>query len=186
MRRAKIDKRSRLIDSAAKLTYERGFGPTALADIARDAKVPLGNIYYYFKTKAEIGEAVIIRLVALVREMRERSESGSPKDCLLAFVQTAADNREALAHRGCPVGTLCTELGKDGGELATQVGQPFQELLAWMEMQFAGMGKGREKAALALHLLCALEGAALLAHTFNDPKLVVVETDLLRKWIRGL
>jgi TetR/AcrR family transcriptional repressor of nem operon len=186
MAKAKEDKRSRLIDSAARLTYERGFGRTALADIARDAKVPLGNIYYYFKTKGEIGEEVVGRLVAYVREMRERSEAGSPQDCLLAFVQTVNDNREALAYRGCPVGTLCTELGKDGGELAAQAGQPFRELLTWMEMQFAAMGKGREKAALALHLLSALEGAALLAHTFNNPDLIVVETDLLRKWIRGL
>jgi hypothetical protein len=42
------------------------------------------------------------------------------------------------------------------------------------------------QALRGLHLVSALEGAALLAHTFNDPELVVVETDLLRKWIRGL
>jgi len=30
-----------------------------LADIAREAEVPLGNVYYYFKTKDEIGEAIV-------------------------------------------------------------------------------------------------------------------------------
>jgi hypothetical protein len=53
-------------------------------------------------------------------------------------------------------------------------------------MQFAAMGRGREKTALALHLLSALEGAAVLAHTFHNPELIVVETDQLRKWLHGL
>jgi TetR/AcrR family transcriptional regulator, transcriptional repressor for nem operon len=186
MAKARIDKRSRLVDSAAKLAYERGFARTALADIAHDAKVPLGNIYYYFKTKAEIGEAVIARQVADVRQMREKAQAVSPRDCLLAFVQAVADNRNVLAYRGCPVGTLTSELNKEDGPLARQAEQPFQELLEWMETQFAAMGRAREKKALAVHLLSALQGAALLANTFRNSDLVVVEADHLRKWIRGL
>jgi TetR/AcrR family transcriptional regulator, transcriptional repressor for nem operon len=182
----KTDKRARLIDSAAKLTHEHGFGRTALADIARDAEVPLGNIYYYFRTKAEIGEAIIARQAAGLREIREQWAPCSPKDRLLAFVQSVADNREALARSGCPIGSLCSELHKDGGSLATQSGQPFHELLVWLEMQFASMDRAREKAALALHLLSALQGAALLANTFHDPNLIVMETDQLRKWIHAL
>jgi hypothetical protein len=96
------------------------------------------------------------------------------------------DNRKALACRGCPVGTLCTDLNKEDGKLAALVGQPFQELLTWMERQFAAMGKGREKTALAVHHLSALQGASLLANTFHDPELVVLETDQLRKGIRAL
>jgi hypothetical protein len=53
-------------------------------------------------------------------------------------------------------------------------------------MQFCRDGKGREKAALALHLLSALQGASVLANAFQNPELIVVETDLLRKWIRAL
>jgi TetR/AcrR family transcriptional regulator, transcriptional repressor for nem operon len=183
----KTDKRSRLIDTASKLTYERGFAKMALADIARDAAIPLGNIYYYFKTKAEIGEAVIARRVAEVREMRRLCErSSQARDRLLAFVQVVADNREALARSGCPVGSLCAELHKEAGELAAQSGQPFKELLNWFEVQFTAIGKGREKTALALHLLSALQGVALLANTFHDPELVVIEAEQLQTWIRGL
>jgi len=53
-------------------------------------------------------------------------------------------------------------------------------------MQFAALGKGREKKALALHLLSALQGVSLLANCFEDPKLVVIETDQLKEWIRAL
>ena len=51
MPRTKTDKRSRLIQTAVKLAYLHGFRTTSLADIAEAAKVPVGNVYYYFKTK---------------------------------------------------------------------------------------------------------------------------------------
>jgi AcrR family transcriptional regulator len=59
MARTDIDKRSRLVSAAVGLAYQNGFGATSLADIAREAEVPLGNVYYYFKTKDEIGEAIV-------------------------------------------------------------------------------------------------------------------------------
>lgn len=183
----KTDKRSRLIETAANLTYQHGFGKTALADIAREAEIPLGNVYYYFKTKTEIGEAIIAQRVMEFRMMRQEWEkSETPRDRLLACIQTTLDNRNALARSGCPVGSLCAELDKSGGDLARAASRPFSELLSWIEAQFAMLGKGREKKALALHLLSALEGVSLLANSFDDPDLVVIETDRLKKWIRAL
>lgn len=85
--------------------------------------------FYYFKTKAEIGEAVIARQVADVRQMREQAGAITPRDCLLAFVQAVFDNHDELACRGCPVGTLTCELNKEDGPLARQAEQPFQALL---------------------------------------------------------
>ena len=49
-----FDKRSRLVGAAVGLAYQNGFGATSLADIAREAKVPLGNVYYYFKTRTRL------------------------------------------------------------------------------------------------------------------------------------
>ena len=49
------------------MAYQNGFGATSLTDIAREAEVPLGNLYYYFKTKDEIGEAIVqLRLAQLL------------------------------------------------------------------------------------------------------------------------
>src|SRR5579862_8495745 len=43
MANAKAENRTRLIQAATKLTYLHGFGKTALADIAKEASVPLGE-----------------------------------------------------------------------------------------------------------------------------------------------
>ncbi len=53
MRTTQPDKRTRLIETATKLAYGRGFRETSLADIAEAARVPVGNVYYYFKTKGK-------------------------------------------------------------------------------------------------------------------------------------
>jgi AcrR family transcriptional regulator len=42
----KADNRTRLLQAAEKTTYLYGFGSTSIADIANEAGVPLGNVYY--------------------------------------------------------------------------------------------------------------------------------------------
>lgn len=181
------DKRTRLIETAAKLAYERGFGNTALADIAREADVPLGNIYYYFKTKAEIGEAIIARqLTAFETQRQAWDRAETPKGRLRALVQTTIDNRGMLARNGCPISSLCAELHKGDGVLAEAASRPFGALLAWIESQFEAIGKSEEKRALALHLLSALQGVSLLANSFHDADLVILEGDQLKAWIGTL
>lgn len=184
---AKVDKRTRLVEAAAKLVYEQGFANTALSDIAREAGVPLGNIYYYFKTKAEIGDAIIAQQLAALESQRlgwERAES--PKGRLRAFIQMTIDNRDMLAGGGCPVGSLCAELLRGDGMLAENATRPFAALLAWIESQFEALGKREEKRALALHLLAALQGVSLLANNFHDPDMVILEGDHLKAWIGDL
>src|SRR5262249_53886648 len=55
MGKTQTDKRTRLVETAMKLAYRDGFRESSLADIANAAHVPVGNVYYYFKTKEELG-----------------------------------------------------------------------------------------------------------------------------------
>src|SRR5258708_38427833 len=87
MRTAQPDKRTRLIETATKLAYARGFRETSLADIAEAARVPVGNVYYYFKTKEELAEAVVERRLGEFRAAREEWDRlSSPQQRLFTFV----------------------------------------------------------------------------------------------------
>lgn len=109
-----------------RLSHKHGLGKVALADIAKSADVPLGNVYYYFKTKAAIGEAVIAQRCNEFRQLRGMWEkSPLPKERLKAFIQMTVDNRKSLARSGCPVGSLCAEMGKERGALADEAALPF-------------------------------------------------------------
>jgi TetR/AcrR family transcriptional repressor of nem operon len=184
---SQADKRTRLIETAAKLVHEQGFNQTTLADIAVESGVPLGNVYYYFKTKEALGEALVDKLASAYEGLCARWESSAdPKERLEAFIQMTIDNRESLARSGCPIGTLCAELHKEGGPLAEHAATLFAELLKWIEAQFRFLGQGSESRDLAVHLLSSLEGVSLLAHTFHEPRYVVRESNRLKEWVRSL
>jgi TetR/AcrR family transcriptional regulator, transcriptional repressor for nem operon len=181
------DHRTRLLGAAEKTTYRYGFGNTAIADIAQEARIPLGNVYYYFKTKDEIAAAIIDRRVSRFRKLLEEfDKTDSPNERLCAFVNVKIKNREELARQGCPVGTLCSELRKLGGSAAEQSTLLFRTALEWMEKQFQALGKGADSRSLAVHLLSATQGVSVLAHTFRDPALIDMEAARLLDWIRSL
>src|SRR5258708_8834730 len=99
----KAEKQWRVIQTAVKLAYRHGFRTTSLADIAEAAKVPVGNVYYYFKTKDEIGEAIVEQRLLEFRALREQGDrAGSPKERLQACVDNTLENRGLLARGGCP------------------------------------------------------------------------------------
>ena len=187
MIRTPFDKRSRLLSAAVDLAYQNGFGATSLGDIAREAEVPLGNVYYYFKTKDEIGEAIVeFRLAQLSAQRQRWDKLGSPKDRLCACVQGVFANKDCLAERGCAVGTLCSELHKGGGSVATRATEIFAQHLAWIESQFRALGMGKDSHGLAVHLLSAMQGVSILAQAFHDAGLVAAETKRLKSWIQSL
>lgn len=180
-------KRSRLIQAAMSLVYKHGFGETRLADIAADANVPPGNVYYYFKTKEEIGAALVDEHLSQIKALHQKLDKlDSSQERLCALVQLTFDNRKVLARGGCPTGTLCTELHKEDSALAERSTVLFEELLGWIKAQFKALGMGAESQGLAVHLLCALQGVAVLAHSLSDEKIVVTETVRLQSWIRTL
>ncbi|MBQ1027540.1 TetR/AcrR family transcriptional regulator [Micromonospora sp. C95] len=181
------DKRSRLIEAAVRLVHEQGFARTTLADIAGAAGVPLGNVYYYFKTKEAIGEALVAEHAGHYAVLLQQwNQAGDARSRLVSFVQMTADNRAVLARSGCPVGTLCAELHKAGGPLAERTGAIFTELLSWLEEQFRALGRGADAAGLALHLLSALQGVSLIAHSLGNPDHVDRETSRLTDWLQTL
>lgn len=187
MLRRKADSRAQLLQAAEKTCYRYGFGNTAIADIAKEARVPLGNVYYYFKTKDEIGRAIIdLRISRFRKLLEEFDKRDSPKQRLCAFVDIKVKNRRELARHGCPVGTLCSELRKLGGPAADKSTVLFGTALEWMERQFQALGKGADSRLLAVHLLSATQGVSVLAHTFGDPGLIDMEATRLKDWVRSL
>ena len=62
-------KRDRLVAAAREAIHRQGVEATTLADIAEASGVPVGNVYYYFKSKGDLVAAVID---SYARESRER------------------------------------------------------------------------------------------------------------------
>lgn len=183
----KTDKREKLIGAAMVLIHQQGFNLTTLADIAQEADVPLGNVYYYFKTKDAIGEAVIERRSAEIAEYFSKLEENTdPKARLISLLHCSAEEMDLTARYGCSVGGLCQELGKQGGPLADQAAKLLHDMLNWCETQFKALGFGEKANDLALNLISSIQGMYLLTHTFKDPKLATRQAKMIQDWLEKL
>ncbi|WP_369223009.1 TetR/AcrR family transcriptional regulator [Streptomyces sp. R39] len=193
-RRARASqKRQRLMAAAAKVLHEQGVERTTLADIAREADVPVGNVYYYFKTKDELVKAALSEHTAYLDELTGRLDRlPDPRDRLKALVEAWVEQRDVAARYGCPTGTLAAELGKRAdGTLDAEAGAVIRRLLDWAARQFREMALSGPDGPdnpddLALTLVAGYQGMSLMAHALRDPDVMTREGARLRHWLDSL
>jgi TetR/AcrR family transcriptional repressor of nem operon len=181
------EKKARLTAAARRLIHATGFTQSTLGDIARAAEVPLGNVYYYFKTKDALALAVIEEYGQEFEQLvRELDRLGEPRARIDGFLSMLVLASETIAAHGCPVGGLCTELNKSESPLAKQANAVLRQQLDWLRDQFQQMGKSEEASELALQLLTQLQGATVLAHAFSDPNLFTRQIANAKSWLHEL
>ena len=171
--------RDQILDAASRLIHLQGYQPTSLDDVLRESGVGKGNFYYYFKSKEDLGHAIIDRLV---RGFIERTLQPIFSDTSLepvAQVQAFLDRvLEAQRQRncvgGCPMGNLASEL--------SDVHEGFRQRLAGIFLQWhstlaGALSRARtagslrsdcDPVGLAQFVVAALEGGILLAKVTKD------------------
>lgn len=179
-------KRERLAAAAAEVFHRQGVEKTTIADIARAAEVPVGNVYYYFKTKDQLIQAAIgAHAHSLEGFLAELDREARPADRLRALIRSWVDQRDVAARYGCPSGTLAAELDKRSDGLERELAEVMGVLLDWVQRQFEQMGRADAR-ELAVALIASYQGISLLANTFRDPELMRAEGDRLERWIGSL
>ncbi len=182
------DKRAELVRAATRLLHVQGFHRTTLADVAGRAKVPLGNVYYYFRTKEALAEAVIASHEGALGE-RFASWAAAhrdPKVRLRCLVRAPLDSSDSIIQFGCPHGSLCQELEKLGPEapLAKAGARLLAVYIDWASEQFRALGcGGRESRALAADLVAAVQGTMLIAHTLRSRELLRSQLRRIERWL---
>mgnify|MGYP001369289069 CR=1 FL=1 len=181
-------KRDRLVEAAKNLFYQQGVARTTLADIALQAQVPLGNVYYHFRTKEALVEVVIqAHIQELQSFLAQLDLTLEPRQRLLALVAAGQEGQEGLIHYGCPHGSLCQELDKEGGQPAKLASQLFHTYLDWSETQFRLLGKDEQEAKDgALDLISSLQGTFLLTNSFHSGELLERKLQRLAIWLRTI
>jgi AcrR family transcriptional regulator len=178
-------KRDRLIRAASTLVHHQGVERTTLAEIAEQADVPLGNVYYYFKSKDSLLEAVVDGHVHGIDDtIASLARYRTPKGRLKGLARLLTGRGNDIARFGCPHGTLCSEVGKtadDNGGTRRLLAVP----LGWLEEQFRLMGR-KDAHALAIRFLVSYQGTAVLTHALRDPTLLTEEGKRLERWIDSL
>jgi TetR/AcrR family transcriptional repressor of nem operon len=171
--------RDQILDAATRLIHLQGYHGTSLDDVLRESGVGKGNFYYHFKSKEELGYAIIDRVMqGFVRRTLEPAfadTSGDPIAQIHAFLDRVLDTqRQRNCVGGCPIGNLASELSDVHEGFRRQLAGIFAEWRAKLtEVLSRSQLDGRvredfEPSAVAQFLVAALEGAILLTKVTKD------------------
>ncbi|ANY68877.1 TetR family transcriptional regulator [Paenibacillus sp. BIHB 4019] len=59
------ERKNEILDTAEMLFYTKGYNKTTINDILQEIGIAKGTFYYYFKSKEEVMDAIIMRIVAV-------------------------------------------------------------------------------------------------------------------------
>jgi TetR/AcrR family transcriptional repressor of nem operon len=165
---------ARILDAAERLVQLRGFNGFSYADVASELNITKASLHYHFPSKAELGEALIVRygerFAAALATIDTAPTEAHAK--LLAYADLYASVLEG--HRMCLCGMLAAEYQTLPGAMQRAVIAFFEQNEAWLahvlqqgkrrgDLRFTGSAR-----ELARAILSALEGALLTARPYND------------------
>jgi len=173
----KNDKKARLIQAAYQLFREKSYHATTLAMIAEQAEVPLGNVYYYFKSKEALLHAVLDRLTQNLQKLiLDINEKPTQKERIKDFIQYIANNAVELSHFGDPIVSLAKEV-RDYPEIHCKITEAMKNVCRWFNQQFLGLTSNPQLQAHSL--LQRLYGIIALATSLNSAEYITEHCDLI-------
>jgi TetR/AcrR family transcriptional repressor of nem operon len=166
--------RDALVVAARRLMEVRGYQNTSLDDVLRESGVGKGNFYHHFRSKEDLGYAIIDQIIS---SFLERTLEPCFSDleghrlnqirCFLARVLEYQRERRCVG--GCAMGNLASELSDVHEGFRARLASVFtawQErlTLALREAQTRGeVVPGCQPEGVAHFLVAALEGSILLS-----------------------
>jgi AcrR family transcriptional regulator len=181
-------KRDRLIDAAAELMHHKGLINTSLADIANKAAIPIGNVYYYFKTKEELALSVIERRRTSMNKAYAllNQNFADPRERLTEALRFFDNIKKEYTTFGCPLGRLIAELEVATDTTAQEAAKVLNEFCDWAASQFKALGHEADAAKYAASLMAGIQGATIMAKAVGKPSVFSAEIQRLIEWIENM
>jgi AcrR family transcriptional regulator len=177
--------RVRIVEAAADLIYEHGVERTSLDDVMAASGVSKSQLYHYFADKEALVLEVIGRQTERVLEaQRPHLEALDSLTALKAWRDAVVRLNKAVQSKGCPLGSLASELANDSEPARKRLADGFS---MWRDRIERGLAKMRERGELAatanprdlaLALLSAVEGGLLLAKTAQSIRPLEIALDM--------
>lgn len=182
------NKRDRLVDSAAILFHHNGTTATSLADIAKHADIPIGNVYYYFKTKEELALAAISKrkeqFTAAYAILDENIPD--PRQRLIEAINYFDKVSDEYTRYGCPIGKIIEDADTEKDAVAQTAAQVLIDFVDWAEKQFRQLGHTEDARPYATTLMAGIQGATVMAKAFRNPQVIHYEMTRLAAWLESL
>ncbi len=169
--------RSRIVQTAADLIFERGVAGTSIDDVRRAAKVSGSQMTHYFEDKRSLIQAVISYQLDAVLDFHAQPQLGK-LDSFEALQLWADLNVEKVLGQklqgGCSFGSLAGQLAESDPSMRADLATGYSQ---WARVIRAGLAAMRRRGELRADakpdmltsvLLAAHQGGSLLSQTKRD------------------
>ena len=159
-------KREHIVQAALRLYRSQSIGRTTLKDVAQAAEMPLGNLYYYFKSREALLLAVLDECERELQALLSRLEPLSPRPWLAAYFEWLLHDAEERHSTSCPFGSLATELRAVGEAAVGRAAEIVECYRAEVTARVAALGTSEPDA-----VFMGVQGAHVVATILDDPAL---------------
>ncbi|HET7342690.1 MAG TPA: TetR family transcriptional regulator C-terminal domain-containing protein [Methylomirabilota bacterium] len=171
--------REAILEAATRLMHVGGYQNTSLDDVLHESGVGKGNFYYYFRSKEDLGYAILDQIVAGFQERTLGPCFADPDGARLEQIRCFLDRvldvqRRSKCVGGCPLGNLASELSDVHEGFRARLASVFTAwrarfTTALVEAQARGEVVAACRPEPVAHFLVAgLEGAILLTKVSKD------------------
>jgi AcrR family transcriptional regulator len=176
--------RQRLLEAAMTLFHEHGMVATTIATIAEAANVPLGNVYYHFRSKDDLIAAVVqARREEVKAELALAACEANPLERLRSLIRDSKRNRELLTAHGCPYASLAQGLRDVQNQQANDAGELLRLHIDFAEVQFKALHLPKPR-ALGSEFISRLYGAFTLANAMGDASFLDAQLVSIEAWLK--
>lgn len=167
------DRRSQIIDAATALICRGGYAQTSVEDVIREAGLcGKGHFYHHFKSKEELGYAVLQRQFERFAELELsvlRDPLVPPLIRLERFIDVVIGAQEEAdgCGAGCPFGNLSVELAETNEGMRRELARVFERWARQIDTLLYEARRelvdGTDTERLGHFIVATLEGAMLMS-----------------------
>jgi TetR/AcrR family transcriptional regulator, transcriptional repressor for nem operon len=170
-RRDRSDTRTRIIESARYLFWEKGYTATGLAEILSRARANSGSFYHFFESKDALLRAVLDTYLQQLEPHIVMPAWGATADPLERVFALLEGYRRRLLDTGCcygcPIGRLALEIDTENVPAHGLIAENFS---AWKHaveasVRAAGLPKPPD---VATFVLTVMEGAVMQSRVYRS------------------
>ena len=169
-----VGTRDRILFASAALMRRGGYAGTGLKQVVTEARAPFGSLYHFFPGgKEQLAEEVLRSggafFLALFEYIADEA-GGDPVRAVEDFFRGAGETLVATDYQdACPIATVAGEIASTNETLRIATADVFESWIAAGAARFEAAGVDAARArALALSMICALEGAFLLSRSLQS------------------
>lgn len=184
--------KNKILEIATSLVNRKGFGATTIQDVISATGLQKGCIYFHFPDK----DALCLAILEKAREnfllfLGSALSGDTPGARLENFFRQAVEKHLAAGFiGGCIFGNTAIEFSDTDSRFATVIERVFDDWLAMISQtvsaaQDAGEVRGDiPAAALALHVVAAIEGGIMLSRLKKDEEPMRQCLETVRMFLR--